>query len=678
MPRACFGRDELIKKIVSLAESLTPITLIGPGGIGKTSIALAVLHHSRIKERFSDNRRFIRCDQFPASLPNFLRRLSKVIGAGVENPKDLTSLRPFLSSKEIFVVLDNAESILDPQGVSGREIYGVVEELSQFDNICLCVTSRITTIPPGGEALEIPTLSMEAAHDAFYGIYKDSGRSDSVNKILKQLDFHPLSVTLLATVAFENKWDDNRLVREWEQRQTGVLQTGHNRSLAGTVELSLASPMFKDLGPDARGLLEVVAFFPKGVNENNLVWLFPTVSNGTTIFDKFCTLSLTYRSRGFIKMLAPLRDYLRPKDPKLSPLLRTTKERYFTRMSVTLDPDEPGFKDARWIALEHVNVEHLLDVFTSISADSEEIWNACANFMQHLYWHKKRQTMLRAKIEGLPDDHPSKPVCLLQLSRLFQSVGNNVERRRLLAHALRLERERGDNHQVARTLMYLSDANRLLYLREEGIQQAGEALEIFEGLGSTIEQAECLNALARLLHQGKQFDAAEAAASRAIVLLPDKGQEFRVCQSHRALGGIYRSKREREKAIHHFEIALRIASPFSWNHHLFWIHHSLARLFSQDDRFDDAHAHIEQAKSYATENAYRLGTAIFLQAEIWYQQHRPQKAMSQALHALDIFEKLGSSSYLKDCRKLIAKIEKMVHETPGKSGFKEHLNFCGC
>ena len=515
---------------------------------------------------------------------------------------------------------------------------------------------------------------MEAAHDTFYRIYKYDGRSDSVQNILKQLDFHPLSVTLLATVAFQNKWDDNRLAREWEQRQTGLLQTGHNRSLAGTIELSLASPMFKDLGPDARGLLEVIAFFPKGVNENNLDWLFPTLSNGTTIFDKFCVLSLTYRSNGFIKMLAPLRDYLRPKDPKLSPLLHTTKERYFTRMSVALDPDEPGFKDARWIELEHVNVEHLLDVFTSIDADSNEIWEACAHFLHHLYWHKKRQTMLRAKIEGLPDDHPSKPVCLLQLSRLFQSVGNNVERKRLLAHALRLERERGNNHQAARTLMYLSDANRLLYLREEGIQQAGEALEIFERLGSTIEQAECLNALARLLHQDKQFDAAEAAVSRAIVLLPEKGQEFRVCQSHRALGGIHRSKREREKVIHHFEIALRIASPFNWNHHLFWIHHSLARLFSQDDRFDDAHAHIEQAKSHATENAYRLGTAIFLQAEIWYQQHRFQKAMSQALHALDIFEKLGSSSYLKDCRKLLGKIEKtMINEKPGESDPRERL-----
>ena len=73
----------------------------------------------------------------------------------------------------------------------------------------------------------------------------------------------------------------------------GVLHAQHSGSLAATIELSLGSPMFLELGHDARGLLEAVAFFPQGVNEKNFNWLFPDM------FDRFCILSLTYQNDGF-------------------------------------------------------------------------------------------------------------------------------------------------------------------------------------------------------------------------------------------------------------------------------------------------------------------------------------------------------------------------------------------
>ena len=645
--------------MVDLAESLNHIALIGPGGIGKTSIILTVLNHSRIKKRFGDNRRFIHCDKFTPSRANFLSRLSKVIGAGVQNPEDLIPLRHSLSSKELLVVLDNAESILDPQGPDGGEIYGLVKELTQFNNICIAITSRITTLPPDCKRIEVPTLSIDAARNAFHHICDHNDRPDIVDKILKQLDQHPLSVSLLAIVADQNKWDNRRLGREWEQRQTDVLQTEHDESLslAATIELSLTSPMFKALGPNARELLGVIASLPQGVNENNLDWLFPTIPNAPIIFHKFCILSLTHQNNGFITILLPLQDHLRPQDPKSSSLLSMTKERYFARVSVELNPNSVDFQDTRWITSEDVSIEHLLNIFTSIDADSEDVWRACAGFMRHLYWHKPRRIVLGQKIEGLPDDHRFKSECLFELARLFGRVGDHTEQKRLLHLALRIERERRDDRRIVHILNDLSDANRMLGLHEEGIRQAKEASGIQERFDDAEEQALCWNYLARLFYDHKKLNAAEEAASHAVGLLPEKGQEFRLCQSHQILGRTYRSMGERDKAVYHLWTALGIASPFNWHHHLFWNNFFLAVIFLDEDELDDAHAHIKQAKPHALDDVYKLGRAVLLQAEIWYQQHKFKEATSEVSGAIEIFEKLGAANMLEACRDLLRKIE---------------------
>ena len=559
----------------------------------------------------------------------------------------------------MFIVVDNAESILDPHGTDAQDIYAVVEELSRFENISLCITSRISTVPPHCSRPILPTLSMESACNIFYGIYENGGRSDTINELIRQLDFHALSITLLATTAVQNMWDHNRLAKEWGVHRARVLRTARNESLEAVIELSLTSPTFCTLDPIARELLGVIAFFPQGINENNLDWLFPTISNGTGIFNTLCALSLTYRSNNFVTMLAPLRDYLGPRDPRASPLLCTTKDCYFSRLRLLgdLEPDQAGFEESRWITTEDVYVEHLLNVFTSLDTDVDGIWAACADFMTHLHRHKPRPTVLGPRIEGLSDDHRSKTRCLFWLSELFGSLGNDVDRKRVLTRALELERGRGDDGRVARVLIKLADTNRMLRFSDEGIQQSKEALEICERLGDAEGQAKSWHCLGFLLLDDNQLGAAEEAEWHAIKPFQDQGREYWVCESHRVLGRIYHFKGEGGKSIQHFEAAIAIASRSNWHDQLFWAHYSLARLYKDSDEWENAQSHIDQAKSHAVEDAYNLGRAMDLQAEIWYYQGQLEEAKAEILRALDTFEKLGATHDGSVCRNTLRTIE---------------------
>ena len=134
--------------------------------------------------------------------------------------------------------------------------------------------------------------------------------------------------------------------------------------------------MFREFGPDARELLEIVAFFPQVSTRNTSIGYFRPSPDVPIKLDKSCILSPTYRANGFVTMLVPLRDYLRPNDPTSSSLLSAIKAHYFTRFSGDVSPDTPDFEEARWIMSEDDNVEYLLDAFATIDTDSEGVWEA--------------------------------------------------------------------------------------------------------------------------------------------------------------------------------------------------------------------------------------------------------------------------------------------------------------
>lgn len=55
---------------------------------------------------------------------------------------------------------------------------------------------------------------MEAARNISYSIYGGGKQSRIIDGLLQRLDFHALSIKLLATAASHNMWDLDRLAQE--------------------------------------------------------------------------------------------------------------------------------------------------------------------------------------------------------------------------------------------------------------------------------------------------------------------------------------------------------------------------------------------------------------------------------------------------------------------------------
>jgi hypothetical protein len=225
------------------------------------------------KLKFGRNRHFARCDDLTNSLEGFLERLSDAMGTS--RTTDTGQLRSHLeSSPPLILLLDGVDSILDPLAPEAEEISAMIEEFGSYQHVCLLTTSRMDPEIPGFHRVEVPTLSGDAARDAFYGL-SHLGRSPVVDDLLAKLDFHPLSIDLLASSVRENGWDESALLKAVDDDQEGVLKTQYYQHLKDAVERSFHSPTIRSLGHAARNALVAIAAFPRGVEETQLESVVP-------------------------------------------------------------------------------------------------------------------------------------------------------------------------------------------------------------------------------------------------------------------------------------------------------------------------------------------------------------------------------------------------------------------
>lgn len=306
-PTNIFGRDAIIEDLLGFAERFASVTLFGAGGIGKSAIALTLLHHDRIVARFGKDRHFVCCDDLAGSLDNFLEQLSDIFGT--HNSTDMAQLRSHLAlSPPCTLVLDGVDSFLDPLAPGSAEVSAVIEEFGRCQNVFLLATSRMDVRIPDFRRIEVPTLHETGARDTFYNRCH-LGRSVTVDELLTELDFHPLSIDLLASATRENGWDEPELLKAWDDNKISVLKVSGRRSLEENIRSILLTPTIQQLGTAAQETLKAVALYPGGVQEVKLERTFPQIAVIGEAVNALCKFSLMYRQDGVVKMLSPFRLY---------------------------------------------------------------------------------------------------------------------------------------------------------------------------------------------------------------------------------------------------------------------------------------------------------------------------------------------------------------------------------
>lgn len=274
-PRLLIGRDDERRAVAEAVRDGRLVTLLGPGGVGKT--ALALMSAADLEVEFADGAAFVDCqgltnaDQLPAAM-------AAVVGA----PGELWLL-DYLATKNILVVLDNLEHL---SGVAER-IQDIVDRTPT--SVRILTTSRLRLALPEERALPVTPLDPDREGTDLLLTLVRKNRPGFVateltfataQRIVRAVDGLPLAIELAAGAARALSLSDV------ERR------LAHDASLSATVDWS-----WKLLDTVPQQLLARMALFPGGAPLDALVAVAGPIADEDAVVEAaavLCDHSLAY------------------------------------------------------------------------------------------------------------------------------------------------------------------------------------------------------------------------------------------------------------------------------------------------------------------------------------------------------------------------------------------------
>jgi predicted ATPase len=206
------GRDADVEEVTRMltATDRRLVVLTGPGGVGKTRLALAVTELT--SPEWPDWAAFVDLSPVtdPALVPDAIASALDLVGQGRERPLD--TLERGLASRKMLITLDNFEQVLDAAPL-------VADLLQRAPGLRVLVTSRVALRMRGEqewrvEPLEVPParstpvaaladnpavrLFVDRVRAVQPGFTLDSGNAAAVAELCRRMDGLPLALELAA------------------------------------------------------------------------------------------------------------------------------------------------------------------------------------------------------------------------------------------------------------------------------------------------------------------------------------------------------------------------------------------------------------------------------------------------------------------------------------------------